>query len=396
MPSQNSEAPQTDRPQRGKDSYWQFLQWAMSSKRSIPSQGEVLRLLNEAFPKDQVEGSDGRAILELASVLLPMTLIAALLFVDGIRSHGLLAGVLVILQALQLYRLSSIVHDMIHRSFFKSKRLNDIFGLILGPFVLFKYYNTRRSHLEHHRHNQSNKDPKLSSDRSGEWATSNEERARFKGRNLVDRLKFIVYSRKLPMLIKYSLVILLFCIFSIQYVFFGTELAPWRFDWRKKAYVAMDILSFFGGWTACFCLLPRPVFYLFLLAPLPLYVSCLSLVFLCHGGWKSIMPMNFNEHMLLCFNINNLSFGRRIDAYLKNFHRFHFEHHVYPQIPAYRLAPVSELLHRTYSEIVPAKKPVRLEYLTMGLVDGVDHWDIYSVGNRKFWARKHIESRSDW
>jgi omega-6 fatty acid desaturase (delta-12 desaturase) len=380
-------------PQRGKDSYLSFLIWAMSSRKNLPTQGELQKLLHKALTREQVEASNGKAFVELASVIIPSLLLGSLLLWKGVFENWVLTISVAFLQAIQLYRLSSMVHDMIHRSFFKTKRLNDFFGLLLGPFVLFKYYNTRRSHLEHHRHSQGSKDPKIGINQNNEHTTRENYQATFKGRESVLRLQHVLH---MPVVLRHITVILIFCIFSLRYVFFGTELAPWKFDTRKKIYVLMDSVCFFGLWALAFGLLPLPIFAAFLLAPLPIYVAFLALVFLAHAGWKSISPLNFNEHLLLCFNINNLSFGARLDSYLKNFHNFHFEHHLYPNIPAYRLASVSKVLRQEYGHIIPAKKPVSLEYVKLGIVDGAEFWDIYTIGSYKFWARKHIETRTDW
>src|SRR3954451_8013770 len=49
-----------------------------------------------------------------------------------------------------LVRLFIIQHDCGHRSFFRSRRANDLLGAFCGLFTLTPYFLWRRSHSRHH------------------------------------------------------------------------------------------------------------------------------------------------------------------------------------------------------------------------------------------------------
>lgn len=65
-----------------------------------------------------------------------------------------LAGVWKLLAAvvwgLALVRLFILYHDLVHWSFFKSKKENDVWGAILAPIILTPFLAFRKRHLHHH------------------------------------------------------------------------------------------------------------------------------------------------------------------------------------------------------------------------------------------------------
>src|SRR5690349_19600781 len=103
------------RPQRGQNSYLEFLTWAITAKKALPTQGELLKYLHQSLDKSAIEPANGRAIGELLSVFLPSAVIFALLYLDEVQQSLFATVALIFLQSIQLYRLSSLVHDMIHR-----------------------------------------------------------------------------------------------------------------------------------------------------------------------------------------------------------------------------------------------------------------------------------------
>lgn len=68
----------------------------------------------------------------------------------SLRVNYLLTLALAFLNALFMMRIFIIQHDCGHNSFFKSTRLNDFIGGLLGVITLTPYHNWRRAHARHH------------------------------------------------------------------------------------------------------------------------------------------------------------------------------------------------------------------------------------------------------
>ncbi len=90
-----------------------------------------------------------RAVLQLLTTALPLLASAAALLY-GV-SHGIwLAACFGPPAALFIVRLFIIQHDCGHGSFFKSRRANDMLGLITSLLTLIPYNYWRRDHAVHH------------------------------------------------------------------------------------------------------------------------------------------------------------------------------------------------------------------------------------------------------
>jgi omega-6 fatty acid desaturase (delta-12 desaturase) len=93
---------------------------------------------------------DGRrAAMQLLNTLLPfLGIMAALLY--GL-AHGMWPALILVLPAAALVvRLFTLQHDCGHGSFFKSRRLNDLVGRLLGAVTLMPYRSWRADHAVHH------------------------------------------------------------------------------------------------------------------------------------------------------------------------------------------------------------------------------------------------------
>ena len=90
-----------------------------------------------------------RALLQLTTTAPPFLAVMAIMFVA--LSHGiLLAAFLSPVAAALLLRLFMFQHDCGHGSFFRSRRINDALGCILGVLTLTPYTAWRREHAVHH------------------------------------------------------------------------------------------------------------------------------------------------------------------------------------------------------------------------------------------------------
>lgn len=90
-----------------------------------------------------------RAVWQLVNTLVPFALLWAAMYWSLAHSLWITAG-LAALAGLFLVRIFIIFHDCGHGSFFKSRRANDIVGMITGALVLTPYYHWRWEHSVHH------------------------------------------------------------------------------------------------------------------------------------------------------------------------------------------------------------------------------------------------------
>ncbi|HET7376721.1 MAG TPA: fatty acid desaturase [Anaerolineae bacterium] len=89
------------------------------------------------------------SLIQIATSLIPyLVLWGAMIWAYNVSP--LLTLGLTVLAAGSLVRIFIIVHDCGHESFFKSQRLNDIVGSILGTLVFTPYYEWRHAHAIHH------------------------------------------------------------------------------------------------------------------------------------------------------------------------------------------------------------------------------------------------------
>ena len=90
-----------------------------------------------------------RSVLQLTLTVVP--LIAIWLVMERTLEHGYWLTLLLALPAAGLMlRLFMIQHDCGHGAFFRSRRLNDMLGRVLGVFTLTPYAYWRQAHAVHH------------------------------------------------------------------------------------------------------------------------------------------------------------------------------------------------------------------------------------------------------
>jgi omega-6 fatty acid desaturase (delta-12 desaturase) len=90
-----------------------------------------------------------RAAAQLLNTALPFLALMALM-VYGLDSGFWAAVLLAVPAGCLLVRLFIIQHDCGHASFFKSRRVNDLLGQVLGVMTLTPYASWRRAHATHH------------------------------------------------------------------------------------------------------------------------------------------------------------------------------------------------------------------------------------------------------
>ncbi|MCW5839005.1 MAG: fatty acid desaturase [Anaerolineales bacterium] len=90
-----------------------------------------------------------KSVWQLINSLVPYLVIWVLMYYS-LRVNYLLTLALAFLNALFMMRLFIIQHDCGHNSFFKSTKLNDLVGGMLGLISMTPYHHWRRTHAKHH------------------------------------------------------------------------------------------------------------------------------------------------------------------------------------------------------------------------------------------------------
>jgi acyl-lipid omega-6 desaturase (Delta-12 desaturase) len=108
------------------------------------NQAEVRQIL-----KRYQQPSTWRGLVQIANTLLPVLLLLVLMYFSLRLSYWLTLA-LSIPTAGFMARTFIIFHDCGHGSFFKSRKANDVTGIICGVLTLTPYYYWRHSHAIHH------------------------------------------------------------------------------------------------------------------------------------------------------------------------------------------------------------------------------------------------------
>jgi acyl-lipid omega-6 desaturase (Delta-12 desaturase) len=92
-----------------------------------------------------------KSIWQSASTLIAFVAVCALMYASVAVSYWLTLGIAVLAAGL-VVRIFIIQHDCGHGSFFRSRRANDILGLVCSVITLTPYAHWRRQHAGHHAH----------------------------------------------------------------------------------------------------------------------------------------------------------------------------------------------------------------------------------------------------
>ncbi len=93
-----------------------------------------------------------KAVIQIINTFLPFIALWVLIYFT-VKYSILLSIPLFIINAFFLVRIFIIQHDCGHQSFFKSKRLNNIVGIICSVFSVIPYKYWKKVHNFHHGHN---------------------------------------------------------------------------------------------------------------------------------------------------------------------------------------------------------------------------------------------------
>lgn len=115
----------------------------MDKKTSKP--GKLSRKNISPYEKADTKSS----IFQLMNTLVPFFLIWYLAY-ETMQISYLITFILTVVNAGFLVRIFIIFHDCCHNSFFKSKKANEVLGMITGVMTLFPFHQWRHSHSVHH------------------------------------------------------------------------------------------------------------------------------------------------------------------------------------------------------------------------------------------------------
>ncbi len=217
-------------------------------------------------------------------------------------------------------RLFGIQHDNGHNSYFTSRAVNRVSGILLGAFTNNAFHAMRYNHNQHHAH-IGNLD-RMEAHEVLTWTVRQYKEAGFWG-----RLYYRIY-RSAPVIFVIGPLFIIF----IRYRFPKNAMKTGLLD------VAVQNLLMAVLWSSVYLISGWVAFKFFLIAAV--ITACLG-VFMVYVGhnheetyWSSAPDYDFEEGCLKGASV--LDLGALFDFMTFNF-AYHDIHHLNPMVPAYRL-----------------------------------------------------------
>lgn len=334
----------------------------------------------------------GRATLATARTLLFVVApLAAALSVWNTR-WSLAVVPLIVLAGMGLYGGVAILHDLAHRTFLPSRRLNAFFGHLLAPVLLMEFAGFRRSHLEHHKHTQSITDPKRFGVEHKEDTThpdhSSLELCPAPVRGLL-RLGAKVVA--VPLRIRHLIYLLILPLaMGPAVLLFSGEFSVARRDWRRletwTASIASAVfLALLYAWS--------PALPAFFLLALIIGHAFTFHVFASHMTPNQVYwTSDRRAGMADALNVSDVHCGSLVRWLGHGLADYHSLHHLSPAIPCYHLreaeAIVAPDLAPLRAPAIDMLEPAACAVLYDGIFSGVVHknsesWDYETPGGMR-------------
>lgn len=259
---------------------------------------------------------------------------------------------LILLMGVMQYWLLVAVHEAVHFGLLPWPRVNDFLGKICGALITFNFMATRRSHLIHHQGVGAADDPDyylyrkpnimdISNGSLAHWiliASPRESFVRILNRTVSNDNSAFKVSK--PDSVEFI------AIFAFIQLF------------------VLTLFVVFGNWWGCL------IYWCFPLAFLPSILNCTRSI--CeHGGLAEKRMEGVHENELSRTN----AVGRGMLFWVLNrFERFllapfnfnyHFEHHLFPQIPYYLLPQIHAALKKTGQYLIYPRNISNSYFLTL-------------------------------
>lgn len=284
--------------------------------------GKQLRKQVAPFEK----GSISRSVRQIVNTIVPFVLVWILAYQSLSVSYFLTIPLIVIGAGL-LVRVFIIFHDCTHYSFFKSRKANDVLGVVTGILTLFPYHQWQHCHTVHHA-TSGNLDKRGVGDI---WVLTVEEYAAL---STFGRLKYRLYRNP-------------FVMFGLGPIFtFGIQN---RFN-RKGAKLKERLNVYFTnvavvGWIALLCSLVGWQSFLLIHGPI-FYLSGMA------GIWLFYVQHTFEdsyyehdeewEYVLAATEGSSFYKLPKVLQWFTGNIGYHHVHHLAPKIPNYELETAHE------------------------------------------------------
>jgi fatty acid desaturase len=299
---------------------------------------------------------------------------------------------LVVVAAMGFYGGVAILHDMAHNSFLPSRRMNNLLGHLLGPFLLMEFGGFRRSHLGHHRHMQSASDPKR-------FGVEHKEDTTHPDHSSLDLcpapirppLRLGAACVKLPLRVRQLLYLtVLPLVMGPAVLLFSGEFSVARRDWRRAeswfATLASAVLL-----ALLYARSPRAL-VLFVVALL-IGHSFTFHVFAAHMSPNQVYwTAPHRSETADALNVSDVHCGTLARWLGHGLSDYHSVHHLMPSIPCYHLSAAEALVAADLAPMrapaIDLLEPAACALLFDGIFSGVVHknrdaWDYAPIGGMR-------------
>ncbi len=354
--------------------------------------------------RDQLKPTWGRASLTLGKTLLGV--LSPLILAWRFAEAGLwpVAALLVPIAGVALYGGISIVHDAVHGSFFPSRRANRLLGELLAPLFAMDFMTFKRSHMKHHRHNQSlTHDPKYPKVPWPAEVLGDEEAERRDGGLVAALLRlpirgWFVLARgvlRFPAVVRHAFYVATVMVFGGPVaLLFGGEISLLSRDWRAGGplfSLVRTVLTYaLLAWTS-------PLLCALTLGAVWISLGCFFLVYLTHLTPYQVYVEGKNHAVrFFSLNISDIELGPITRALGNSFTEHHAAHHLVPFAPSYRLPMVGAWLDASLGDLKAPKLRLGTVADTTFLGDGIvssivgpreRHWPHWETANGTFVTR---------
>jgi fatty acid desaturase len=281
------------------------------------------------------------------------------------------------LGALGMYGCFSVFHDCCHGTFVPSKRAGRVIGEALAALLFLDFAAFRTSHLRHHRFNQTTSDPKrlgLPAERLEPWSADEDHLFWGPIRDYPPLLREALYigsfllERPRPVRLFFYVAAAAFA--SPVYVLLNAgEFSILRRDWRRLATWRSAALTV-GLYGALFFV--SPVLAACLFAAALLSYSFVFMVFLTHLGPEQLYFLEPTlDPTLASLLVSDVHAGPLVRFAGGGFSEHHAAHHLFPQVPIYRLQGPARWFDARFGEHRPAPLDLAARGTLVRVLDAV-------------------------
>ncbi len=373
--------PASAEPERHEDfsrmPYSRFVEKVLNKEIVLPKASRIAARLQSEEP-ELFDPNNMKMAFSTAAMTARVGITAALLAWSAVHGQILLLGLLTLVQGVNYYGVSAIVHDCAHEAAFTKKWLNRLVGTVFSLPLLSRFSAFRRSHLLHHRNNQSFQDPKVKP-RSGSKA----------------RIAHFVFDRiytPLPAVVQNFLIITGMLLILPPVVLIRYEFSV--FQRIRSSTDVVEVAANLALWAGAFAMLDWQVAAAILVGPLFVGYAFIAIVFGTHASEYSLNSEQHDpaEYELMIFNITNLTMGSWLDRLGCYFHHCHVEHHLFPSIPFHGLTKASEFVRREYGQYLLPERKLSFAYMKRGYLDNTRNYVPVDIAGKRYYVGSFFDS----